>query len=157
VKDGLLVQTDGAAADFELIAQTIVQDAKRIHPAEIVFDPFNAAHMMQMVQGAVGETSAVVEFVQTPQNFAVPLDELLTAVKDGRFHHDANEITTWCMGNMVARPAKKGLVAPMKSKPHLKIDGAIAAIMTMARATALGAQMPEFQMMFLGGDTPART
>jgi phage terminase large subunit-like protein len=89
-----------------------------------------------------------VEFIQTPQNFAVPLDELLSAVKDGRFHHDANEITTWCVSNMVARPAKKGLVAPIKQKPHQKIDSAIAICMAYARASQAPAA-PDYQMLFV--------
>ena len=56
------------------------------------------------------------------------MDELQSAVKDGRFHHDGNEMTTWCFSNVVARPAKKGLVSPIKAKPMQKIDGAIASI-----------------------------
>lgn len=133
LKKGLLTQTDGATVDFELITETVIADCKRTNPKEAIFDPFNAVQMMQTV---ARQGIEAVEFVQTPQNFAVPLDELITAVKDGRFHHDGNEITTWCMSNMVARPAKKGLISPIKQKPHQKIDGAIAAVMAMARATA---------------------
>ena len=133
VKQGVLVQTDGATVDFELITETIIQDCKRINPIEAVFDPFNAVPMMQAL---MRQNIEVVEFIQTPANFAVPLDELLSAVKDGRFHHDGNEMTTWCMSNMVARVAKKGLMAPVKQKQHQKIDGSIAAIMAIARAAA---------------------
>lgn len=133
VKEGHLIQTDGATVDFELITETIIADCKRINPREAVFDPFNAIQMMQAVQAKNVEA---VEFQQIAANFAVPLDELLAAVKDCRFHHDGNPITTWCMSNMVARPAKKGLVSPIKQKPHQKIDGAIAAIMAIARACA---------------------
>lgn len=131
VKQGLLTQTDGAMVDFELITETIIADCKRINPREAIFDPFNAVQMMQALMRQNIET---VEFIQTPANFAVPLDELLTAIKDGRFHHDGNEMTTWCFSNMVARPAKKGLAAPIKQKPHQKIDGGVAAIMAMGRA-----------------------
>ena len=131
VNNGVLIQTDGATVDFEQITEMLIEDCKRINPHEAVFDPFNAVQMMQalMAQGI-----EAVEFIQTPANFAVPMDELLTAVKDGRFHHDGNEMTTWCMSNMVARVARKGLMAPVKQKAHQKIDGAIAAIMAIARA-----------------------
>lgn len=133
VNKGLLIQTDGATVDFEQITETIIESCKRVNPVEAVFDPFNA---VQMMQALMANNIEVVEFIQTPANFAVPMDELLTAVKDGRFHHDGNEITSWCMSNMVARTARKGLMAPIKQKPHQKIDGAIAAIMAMARACA---------------------
>ena len=146
VEQGLLIQTDGATVDFELITETVIADCKRINPKEAVFDPFNAVQMMQAV---MKQHIEAVEFVQTPQNFAVPLDELVTAVKDGRFHHDGNEMTTWCMSNMVARPAKKGLVSPVKQKDHQKIDGAVAAIMAIARASAGAAPKPEPQLFFV--------
>jgi phage terminase large subunit-like protein len=133
VRKGLLTQTEGATVDFEQVTQTVVEDCKRFKPIEVIYDPFNAT---QMSQALMAQGIEVVEFIQQPQNFAVPMDELLTAVKDGRFHHDGNEMTTWCVSNVVARPAKKGLFSPIKAKPHQKIDGAIAAIMSISRAAA---------------------
>lgn len=148
VKQGLLTQTDGATVDFAEITEQITEDCKRCNPIEFVYDPFNAT---QMAQAMMAKKITVVEFVQTPQNFAVPLDELLTAVRDGRFHHDGNEMTTWCFSNMVARPAKKGLISPVKQKPHQKIDGGIAAVMGVARACASDRDPPrKFQMMVYG-------
>ncbi len=131
VKQGFLTQTDGATVDFELITQTLIEDCKKVNPHEAVFDPFNA---MQMMQALMAQNIEAVEFIQNPANFAVPMDEFESAVRDGRFHHDGNPITTWCMSNVVAKPVKKGLFAPVKQKNSQKIDGAIAAIMAMARA-----------------------
>lgn len=145
VKQGLLTQTEGATVDFEAITEQIVDDCKRLNPKEFVYDPFNAT---QMAQALMAKNIEVVEFVQQPVNFAVPLDELLTAVADGRFHHDGNEITAWCMSNMVARPAKKGLISPIKQKPNQKIDGGIATIMAIGRAAASAERPPEFQVFF---------
>lgn len=146
IKTGTLTQTDGATVDFEEITRQIVEDAKNINPNEIVYDPFNATQVAQALQAAGIKT--VVEFLQLPHNFAVPMDEFLALLKDGRFHHDGNEMTTWCMTNVVARPTKKGLFAPMKAKPHLKIDGAVAALMALARATSRETEK-EYQMAFL--------
>jgi phage terminase large subunit-like protein len=146
VKKGLLTQTDGATVDFEQITEEVIADCKRINPTEVAYDPFNAT---QMAQRLMEKKITVGEFIQTPQNFAVPLDELLTAVRDGRFHHDGNEMTTWCMSNMVARPAKKGLISPIKQKPAQKIDGAIATIMAIGRACVQGERPKEFQAFFV--------
>lgn len=131
VKLGLLTQTDGATVDFEQITEEIIEDCKRVNPREAIFDPFNA---VQMMQALTAKNILTVQFIQSPIHFAVPLDELLTAVKDGRLHHDGNDITSWCMSNMVARVGKKGMISPIKQKPHQKIDGAIAAIMAISRA-----------------------
>jgi len=150
VNQGFLVPTDGATVDFDLITEQIVADCKYSNPNEVVFDPFNAVAMMQKVQA---HNIEVVEFIQQPHNFVVPLDELVSAVKDGRFHHDGNPITAWCMSNMVARPSKKGMVSPIKQKPHQKIDGAIAVIMAMGRAAAIVEAAPDYQAFFVGAET----
>lgn len=134
VKKGLLTQTDGATVDFKEITETIKDDCKRINPLEVVYDPFNAT---QLAQALIEDGIEAVEFIQNPANFAVPMDELQAAVKDGRFHHDGNEMTTWCMSNVVARPTKKGLFSPSKQTNSQKIDGAVAAIMAVARAAAI--------------------
>ena len=147
VKQGLLTQTDGATVDFDAITEQVIADAKRINPTEIVYDPFNATKMAQDLMEA--GIKKVVEFTQLPHNFAVPMDEFLAALKDGRFHHDGNAITAWCMSNVVARPTKKGLFAPMKAKPHQKIDGAVAAIMALARAIAAKQKERTYQMLSL--------
>jgi phage terminase large subunit-like protein len=132
VLKGWLIPTDGATVDFELITEETLQWCREANPLEVVYDPFNATQLGQALQK---EGVEVVEFVQNPQNFGVPVDDLAAAMKDGRFHHDGNEVTTWCMSNVVARPTRKGLFSPIKAKPHQKIDGAIAAIMAMARAS----------------------
>jgi phage terminase large subunit-like protein len=133
VKQGHLIQTDGAVVDFELITDMVKADCKRVNPQEVVYDPFNAS---QFAQGLAVDGIVCVEFTQNPQNFAVPIDELQAAVKDGRFHHDGNPITTWCFSNTVGRPAKKGLLSPVKQKgkDHQKIDGFVATAIAMARA-----------------------
>lgn len=128
---GLLTQTSGATVDFAQITEEVVSLAKSLNPHEIVYDPFNAT---QMAQAFMEVGIEAVEFIQQPQNFAVPMDEVSAALKDSRLHHDGNEITAWCMSNVVARPAKKGLFSPVKSKPAQKIDGAIAGIIGMSRA-----------------------
>jgi len=146
VKQGLLTQTDGATVDFDAITKQILEDCRRINPKEIVYDPFNATQMSQALM-ADGMKN-VVEFQQRPWNFAIPMDEIEAALKDGRFHHDGNAITTWCFSNVVARPVKKGLFSPSKSKNHQKIDGAISTMMAIARAVAVdNTRVPAFQMI----------
>lgn len=130
VRMGLLTQTDGATVDFEQITEQVLTDCRRLNPREVVYDPFNAT---QMAQALMREGITAVEFVQNPANFAVPMDDVIAAVKDGRFHHDGNEITTWCMSNTVAKPTRKGLFWPAKQMPHQKIDGTVAVIMAMGR------------------------
>ena len=135
VAEGWLTQTDGATIDFDVITEEILADIKASEASEFIFDPFTG---LPIVKGLLDASITCIEFTQNPQNFAVPIDELQAAVKDGRFHHDGNPITTWCFSNTVGRPAKKGLVSPVKQKgkDHQKIDGFVAVAMAMSRAAA---------------------
>lgn len=129
----LLTITDGATTDFERIRDDIIADAKIYNPNEIVYDPFNATYMSQLL---MNEGLNLVEFAQKPANFAVPMDEVQSALKDSRFHHDANEMLAWMIANVTVKPAKKDLFWPTKETPDAKIDGPVAMIMTIARALA---------------------
>lgn len=136
VIEGHLIATAGATIDYDTIAKTVSEDLKAIDGREFVFDPFNATHLSQMVAAEAGDSVEIVEFLQKPWNFSVPMDEITAALKDGRFHHDGNPITAWCMSNVVGKVAKKDMYSPTKERPENKIDGAVAAIMAMSRAMA---------------------
>lgn len=148
VHQGFLTPTPGATIDFELITEKVKDDCAKFNPQEVVYDPYLAT---QFANALMEEKIKVVEFLQTPVNFAVPVDELNAAIKDGRFHHDGNPITKWCFSNTCARPARKGLVAPakQKNKDHQKIDGSVATYMALARAVAGKAKERAYQMISL--------
>lgn len=129
-RQGLLTLTDGATVDYETIFDDVVADAKKYNPREFVYDPFNATHFSQLL---MNEGLTCVEFNQKPVNFAVPMDEVVTLVKDGRIHHNANEMLTWMIANTAVRPAKKGMFSPIKEKPEQKIDGSVALMMAKSR------------------------
>lgn len=147
VRTGHLIQTDGGTIDFDEITEHVLATCAKSNPEEVVYDPHIAT---QIANTLVGQRITAVEFVQTPHNFTLPVDELIAAMKDGRFHHDGNPITTWCMSNTVARPARKGMLAPtkQKGKAHQKIDGAVAALMALGRATA-SAPETAYEMLFV--------
>lgn len=136
VIEGWLTATEGATIDYDVIVEQVKQDLKATNAGEFIFDPFNATHLANKVSEAAGDSVAVVEFQQKPWNFAVPMDDITAALKDGRFHHDGNPITAWCMSNVVGKVAKKDMYSPTKERPENKIDGAVATIMAMSRAMA---------------------
>jgi phage terminase large subunit-like protein len=131
-KQGLLKLTEGATVDFETVHDEVAADIEVYKPKEVVYDPYNA---MAFAQSLMDLGPDIVEFIQTPQNFAIPIDELQAAMKDGRFHHNGDPMLSWMIANCVGRVARKGLLAPTREKPENKIDGAVALAMAMARAT----------------------
>lgn len=133
--EGHLQVTEGATIDFETVAEEIGEDLLRSGARELVFDPFNGIHLAQRAAASdkLPDDFELVEFNQKPWNFPVPMDEITAALKDGRFHHDGNPITRWCVSNVVARQAKKGMFSPQKENNDSKIDGAVSAIMAVSR------------------------
>jgi phage terminase large subunit-like protein len=88
-----------------------------------------------MSQLLAAEGLTVVEYPQTPQNMAVPTDDLISLLADGRCAHNGCEFLTWQVSNVVGRTGKKGLVTPMKLKREQKIDGPVGIIMALGRAS----------------------
>lgn len=131
VIEGFLEQHDGAEIDYELIREHTTDLLNTCQPQEVVFDPWRAAHMAQQL---MRDGAEAVEFRQTVQNMSTPMKELESAVKSGRLHHDGNPMLTWMMSNVVAKLDAKDNIYPRKEKPEQKIDGAVAAIMGIARA-----------------------
>jgi phage terminase large subunit-like protein len=86
---------------------------------------------------------------QTAKNMASAFDELLSALKAGRFHHDGDLVLAWMAGNVLAKSVAKGVTVPSKEKPEQKIEGIIAIVMGIARAMVGEEPAPTYQAFFL--------
>lgn len=130
-KQGLLTVTDGAEIDFDRIAEDVKAYRAKYRMTELAYDPWRATQLAHQLQK---EGAEVVELRQTVQNLSAPMKEVLSAVKGARLHHDGNPVTTWMIANVTAKLDAKDNIYPRKEKPQMKIDGAVAIIMGMARA-----------------------
>lgn len=129
--EGWLTLTPGAEIDFDRIQQDVLDDKNKHQLLELVYDPWRAT---QLAQHIAKSGVVVVEMRHTVPNMSTPMKELLSAAKAGRVHHDNNPVTRWMMSNVTAQLDAKDNIYPRKEKPHMKIDGAITAIMGMGRA-----------------------
>ena len=133
-----LTATPGSRIDFEYIKLDIREIAKNNDLSgeengggEVCNDPWNA---QQFVTELMNENISVVEVSQTVNMLSEPMKEIEAALKDGKFHHDGNPVTTWMFGNVMCRVDKKDNVFPFKEGDENKIDGAVATITAMNRA-----------------------
>jgi phage terminase large subunit-like protein len=131
MRSGVLTVTDGEEIDFETIESDVLEARKKVQFKEIVYDPWRATQMVQSFK-KVGATC--VEFNNTVKNMSAPMKEVLAAVRGCRIHHDQNPATDWMVSNVVAKEDAKDNVYPRKEKKEMKIDGAVAIIMGVARA-----------------------
>jgi phage terminase large subunit-like protein len=134
---GLLTVTGGAELDFSVIREDVKAIlSSGVQVREIAYDSWRAT---QLAQELANEGATMVEVRQNTQQMSLPMKEIMSACKNRRYHHDQNPITAWCFTNVVAIEDAKGNVFPnkQKNKPHLKIDGAVCAIMGVARVMAV--------------------
>ena len=131
VEEGWLVPTPGNVIDFDKIEDDIRDDMKRFDVAEVPYDPWQAT---QLASHMLDEGVPMVELRQTVQTMSEPMKEFEAAVLEGRFHHNGDPVLGWMVSNVVAFRDAKENIYPRKEKEENKIDGAVAAIMGIARA-----------------------
>jgi len=146
VAEGHLIATEGAEIDFDRIREDVKEARALVQAKEVVFDPWRAT---QLAHQLAKDGATTVEMGQTAKNMAEAFDELLTALRAGRFHHDGNPVLEWMAGNTVAKSVAKGVVVPSKEKPENKIDAIVATVMAIARASAIEAPDRKYQLLFV--------
>jgi phage terminase large subunit-like protein len=97
------------------------------------YDPWQATQLAQTINEQA--RGIPVEFRNTVGNMSPAFWELLAAIESGRLHHPDNPILNWHASNVTAREDAKGNIFPRKELPESKIDGIVAAIMGIGRAS----------------------
>lgn len=132
VNAGQLVTTDGDMIDMDRIEEDILDDCRRFNVREVVYDPFQATMLVSHLQN---EGVQCVEYRNTVQMMSDPTKNLDGLIMSGKIIHDGDPVLTWMMSNVVCRTDQKDNVMPNKERAENKIDGAIALIMGLGRAT----------------------
>ena len=132
VRQGLITATPGDVIDYDYVYSQIDEDAQQFEVAEIAFDRWGAAAVYQEVE----EKGMVM--VQMGQGFAsmtAPMKELEKLILSKRLAHGGNPVLAWMADNLVAREDPAGNIKPDREKSTEKIDGMVALIMGLDRAT----------------------
>ena len=136
-RDGLMSATSGNVIDYGVIERDIITLGVKYQIKEIAFDRWGAAQMSQNL------TAAGFEMVQMGQGFAsmaAPTKEMLRLVLGHQVGHGANPVLRWMADNLVVEQDAAGNVKPSKAKSREKIDGMVAAVMALDRATRNGGE-----------------
>ena len=141
-RDGIMTSTPGNVIDYGMIERDIAALGERYDIREIAFDRWGATQMTQDL------TAAGFTMVQMGQGFAsmaAPTKELMRLVLAGELAHGANPVLRWMADNMVVEQDAAGNVKPSKAKSREKIDGLVAAIMAIDRATRNGSEASVYE------------
>jgi len=137
--EDLLTVTEGSIIDFDIIIEDIKELASRFEIQEIAYDPFQATQMSTQL---TADGFPMVEVRPTVLNFSEPMKELEGMVVSNALHHNGDPVLAWMASNVVAHYDKKDNIYPNKSRVQNKIDGIIALIMAVARATLGDVEAP---------------
>jgi phage terminase large subunit-like protein len=122
----------GDTTDFPFIRKVINDARQKFNLQSIAYDDRFAETLAQELQDEDGLT--MVDFNQTPQNFAEPMGLFESDVISGRIEHPNNRCLNWQAGN--ATKNLKGMLVKPELDDVKKIDGVTAAVMARAMATA---------------------
>lgn len=134
VRQGYMATTPGNVIDYDFILAEIDELAQRYDIQEIAFDRWGAAQVQTKLIDMGGE-DWVVGFGQGYASMSAPTKELERLIGNRGLAHGGHPVLTWMAGNVVASTDAAGNIKPDKAKSTEKIDGVVALIMALDRAT----------------------
>jgi phage terminase large subunit-like protein len=131
-KKGLITLTEGNVIDYKYIQHTLEQLREKYNIAEVAFDRWGATKLSQDLTDA---GFLMVPFGQGFGSMSAPTKELMNLVLSKKIRHGGNPVLRWNCDNLVVRTDPAGNIKPDKEKSTQKIDGMVALIMAIDRAS----------------------
>jgi len=131
-QQGFIKLTEGNVIDYGYIKQELLELREIFNIQEIAFDRWGATKLVQELQD---EGFTVVPFGQGYASMSPPTKELMTLVLSQKIRHGGHPILRWNADNMVVAQDPAGNLKPDKAKATQKIDGVVALIMAIDRAS----------------------
>lgn len=132
VDGGWVTPTPGEVTDYDFIREDIRQLARLYTIDEIAYDPWNA---QQLANQLADDRFTMVEMRQGFASLSEPSKEFEKLVVSRKLRHGANPVARWMVSNVAKQEDPAGNIKPSKKHSRQKIDGVVAAIMALARAT----------------------
>jgi phage terminase large subunit-like protein len=131
-RQGLVTLTEGNVIDYTAIERDLDTLAQRYRVREVAYDRWGATELIQRLQDGGLE---VVPFGQGFASMSPPTKELLNLVLSHRLRHSGDAVSRWMADNLVVSQDSAGNLKPDKRKSTEKIDGMVALIMAIDRAS----------------------
>lgn len=134
VRAGYITATPGNVIDYEYILAQVDEDMQAYDIPEIAFDRWGASRIQTQL-AELGDENFLIQFGQGFASMSPPMKELERLIAGHRLAHGNNPVLNWMADNLVARTDPAGNIKPDKEKSLEKIDGMVALIMGLDRAT----------------------
>lgn len=132
VRDGLITATPGNVIDYTAILKELDQLAQVYDIREVAYDRWGATQLVQQIQDG---GLAVVPIGQGFASLSAPTKELLNLVLSRRVRHGGNPVLRWMADNVMVVEDAAANIKPDKSKSRERIDGIVALVMAIDRAS----------------------
>lgn len=134
VRERYIHATPGNVVDYDAIVEKLKELRGLYNIRELAFDRWGSPRIMKQLQD-LGFN--LVAFGQGYASMSGPTKELLALVLQGRMHHGANPVLRWNADNVVVHADAAGNIKPDKARSTARIDGIVATIMALDRASRL--------------------
>ena len=130
-KQGYIMSTEGNVIHYDFIEKFIMDLSEKYHILEIAVDRWNATHVIQNLED---NGLTMVPFGQGFASMSAPTKEFYRLLMEGKIIHGSHPVMRWMAGNVVVDTDPAGNIKVTKAKSKEKIDGIVAAIMSLDRA-----------------------
>lgn len=130
--EGYINVTEGNVIDYRFVQDFIERTCEKYHVLEIAYDRWNAT---MLVQNLIDEGLTMIPYGQGYKDMSHAAKQLYKLLMEGQVVHGGNPVLRWMATNVVMEQDPAGNIKPTKAKSIEKIDGIVALIMAMGRAT----------------------
>jgi phage terminase large subunit-like protein len=134
VRQGYLNLTPGNTIDYEFVIAQIDKDMQAYDLPEVAFDRWGASRIQTQL-AELGGDKFMIQFGQGFASMSAPFKELEKLILSHRIAYGNNPVLGWMAYNVVAVTDPANNQKPDKSRSREKIDGVVALIMALDRAT----------------------
>jgi phage terminase large subunit-like protein len=145
IQEGWIEATEGNVIDYDVIRARVQEDAKRFDIRELAFDRWNATQLCTQLQS---DGLAMVPFGQGFASMAAPTKELEKMILGRQLAHGGHPVLRWMVSNVAVKQDAAGNLKPDKGKSSDRIDGVVALVMAVGRAT-VATEGPTYSMFFV--------
>jgi len=132
IQQARIAATPGNVIDYDVIRRDINALREEVDIREIAYDRWGATQLATQLQG---DGFTMVPLGQGFMSMAAPTKELLSLVTGRGFAHGGNPVLRWMASNLAVKQDAAGNLKPDKGSSSEKIDGIVALIMALDRAS----------------------
>lgn len=146
VRDGFMEATPGDVIDYAFIRRRVNELSKKYQFGPFAYDPWNAMQLALQLGDEDGFTMA--EHRQGFISMNEPSKEFERLVISKKIRHGNNPVMNWMISNVALQTDSAGNIKPSKDKSTGRIDGVVAAVMSVGMAYR-NTKQPEPALHFL--------